>query len=136
MKNILKDRKDEIINNMGDDSLKQLKKLKFLTLIESEIKEMLDYWVLGQILQMINKEFNLSIRKTVFYNFCSKNKLKAINKDKEIDISQNRDVNNEKVHSLQNQLSKSSEKEQLQIAKTTELKDDGQLKVADKSEFN
>lgn len=74
MKNTLKTRKDEIVDNVGgEDELKKLQKVKLLKLIEVEINELLKYFTLGQVLQQINNEFNLFVSKTVFYNFCKKN---------------------------------------------------------------
>jgi hypothetical protein len=109
VKNILKNCKDEIINNIGEDSLKQLKKIKLLDLLKHQVKEMSDYWTLGQILVQINNEFNLSISKTLFYDFCSKNiekdKLEHIKKDKNIEtgLSQKRDT---KISSLEDLIGK------------------------------
>lgn len=103
MKNILKNRKDEIINNIGEDLLKQLKKIKLLDLLKFQVKEMSVYWTLGQILEQINNEFNLSISKTLFYDFCSKNiekdKLEHLKKDKKIEtgVSQNKDIKKESI---------------------------------------
>jgi hypothetical protein len=103
VKNILKNRKDEIINNIGEDLLKQLKKIKLLDLLKFQVKEMSVYWTLGQILEQINNEFNLSISKTLFYDFCSKNiekdKLEHLKKDKKIEtgVSQNKDTKKESI---------------------------------------
>lgn len=93
MKNILNTRKDEIVGNVGEDGLKKLQKVKLLKLIEAEIKELVKYFTLGQVLGQINNEFGLSISKTVFYDFCKKNikkdeKLKPLKHD---GVSQNRE---------------------------------------------
>lgn len=107
MKNILKTRKDEIVDNLGGkDELKKLQKVKLLKLIEVEIKELLKYFTLSQVLQQINDEFNLRISKTVFYNFCKKNlkkdeELKS-EKNQKIDkgVSQSREIKKEEVATL------------------------------------
>ncbi len=98
MKNILKNRKDEIVDNVGEDGIKKLQKVRLLRLIEPEIRKMTNYHTLGQILQSINIEFGLSISKTVFYGFCARNikkdeKAKALEKG----VSQKRDTIKEKV---------------------------------------
>ena len=134
MKNILKTCKEEIVNNIGNIELKNLKKVKLLKLIEPEIKVLITYFTLGQVLGQINNEFNLSISKTVFYGFCKKNikedkTSKLIKRDSQKQIEVDKDI------SQVNQVKENFKKEQLKIAQTKELKDNGQLKVADKSEF-
>lgn len=69
----LQNRKKEIMEQIGIDGLAKLKKVKLLKLLEFEIQQLLEFWTLGQILQMINDEFKLNISKTVFYDFCKKN---------------------------------------------------------------
>ena len=136
MKNILKTRRDEITEKVGEDEFKRLQKVKLLKLMELEIKELLKYFTLSQVLKQINDEFNLRISKTVFYNFCKKNikkdeTSKLIKKENQKQIEVDKDVS--QVN--QPKTKGNSEKGKLMIAQTTELKDDGQLKVADKSEF-
>jgi len=133
VKNILKTRKDEIVNNVGgEDELKKLQKVKLLKLMKLEIQQLLEFWSLGQVLEILNSELGFKISKTVFYEFCARNfkKNETIKKNKKlnlaINISQNRDTKKE---------SENIERGQLMIAQTKELKDDGQFKVADKSEF-
>jgi hypothetical protein len=105
VKNILKNRKDEIVDNVGEDGIKKLQKVRLLRLIEPEIRKMTNYHTLGQILQSINIEFGLSISKTVFYGFCAKNikkdeKSKTLKRDKiEVGVSK-RDTKKEKVEIL------------------------------------
>lgn len=96
MKNILKNRKDEIVDVVGgEEQFKKLKKVKILALIKVQIEELSIYYSLGQILLLINNQFGLNISKTVFYNFCSKLKkeTKVININNVNDgVSQNRDA--------------------------------------------
>ena len=91
MKNMLKTRKDQIVNNVGgEDELKKLQKVKLLKLMELEIQQMLEFWSLGQVLKILNSELGFKISKTVFYEFCAKN----LKKDKKSDVgvSQKRDI--------------------------------------------
>ena len=51
----LQNKKNEIIHQIGEDGLKRLKFSKILKLIENEIKELMDYWIVKQIHQMVNE---------------------------------------------------------------------------------
>ena len=84
MQNILKSCKKQILEEIGEENIHELKFVKLLKLIKPVIQELSKYWTLGQIWQMINNEFELKISKTVFYDFCSKN-LKKEQKDKKFD---------------------------------------------------
>ena len=103
MKNILKTRKDEIVNKVGEDEFKKLQKVKLLKLMELEIQQLLKYWSLSQTLKIINSELELKISKTVFYNFCAKKMKKdeksKVEKNQKIDkgVSQNRDIKKESI---------------------------------------
>lgn len=104
MKNLLKNRKDEIVANVGDDDeLKKLQKIKLLKLMELEIQQLLEFWSLGQVLEILNIELGFKISKTVFYEFCAKNlkkdeKLKVEKKRKtDKGVSQNRDIKKESI---------------------------------------
>lgn len=103
MKNLLKNRKDEIVANVGDDELKKLQKIKLLKLMELEIQQLLEFWSLGQVLEILNIELGFKISKTVFYEFCAKNlkkdeKLKVEKKRKtDKGVSQNRDIKKESI---------------------------------------
>jgi hypothetical protein len=134
MENILKTRKEELVRQIGEDRIKKLKKVKLLKLMELEIQQLLKYWNLSQILEIVNSELGFKISKTVFYDFCKKNikedkTSKLIKRDSQKQIEVDKDI------SQVNQVKENFKKGQLMIAQTTELKDDGQLKVADKSEF-
>ena len=126
---ILENKKIEIIEQIGEDRLKKLKFSKLLKLIQNEIQELLNYWNIKQVHELVQDVFNIPISRPLFYRYCAKNlkkdeKLEPIKKDKKLNV----DVSQPKTK-------ENSEKGQLMIAQTTELKDDGQLKVADKSEF-
>lgn len=101
MKKILKTRKDEIVNNVGEDGLQKLQKVKLLRLMELEIQQLLEFWSLGQVLEILNDELGFKISKTVFYVFCAKNlkkdeKSKPLKIDKiELGVSQKRDTKKE-----------------------------------------
>lgn len=69
----LQKRKEELAEQIGEDKIKKIKKFKLLKLLETQINELMNYWTLAQMLQMINNEFELKISKTVFYDFCKKN---------------------------------------------------------------
>ncbi|MCT7616673.1 hypothetical protein N5U05_02875 [Aliarcobacter butzleri] len=92
MKNMLKTRKEQIVNNVGgEDELKKLQKVKLLKLMELEIQQMIEFWSLGQVLEILNSELGFKISKTVFYEFCAKNlkkdeKSEPIKKDKKINV--------------------------------------------------
>jgi hypothetical protein len=111
VKNILKARKDEIVDNVGgEDELKKLQKVKLLKLMELEIQQLLEFWSLGQVLEILNNELGFKISKTVFYEFCAKNlkkdeKSEPIKKDKKLDVgvSQKRDT---KISSLEDLIGK------------------------------
>ncbi len=107
MKKILKTRKDEIIENIGgEDELKKLRKAKLLKLMKFEIQQLLEFWSLGQVLEILNNELGFKISKTVFYDFCAKNfkkdeKSKILKRDKiEEGVSQNRDTKKEEIATL------------------------------------
>ena len=97
----LQNKKNEIILQIGEDGLKRLKFSKILKLIENEIKELMDYWIVKQIHQMVNEVFNINISAPLFYRFCEKN----IKKDEksELGVSNN---NDRKVSSLEDLIGK------------------------------
>ena len=126
---ILENKKIEIIEQIGEDGLRKLKFSKFLKLIENQLQDLCIYYNIKQVHQLVQNIFNIPISRPLFYRYCAKNlkkdeKLEPIKKDKKLNV----DVSQPKTKG-------NSEKGKLMIAQTTELKDDGQLKVADKSEF-
>ena len=84
----LQNKKNEIIHQIGEDGLKRLKFSKILKLIENEIKELMDYWIVKQIHQMVNEVFNINISAPLFYRFCEKN----IKKKKDFEVMENRKI--------------------------------------------
>lgn len=106
VKNILKTRKDDIVNKVGENEFKKLQKVKLLKLMEVEIQQLFEFWSKGQVLEILNSELGFKISKTVFYDFCAKNlkkneKLK-VEKNKNINkgISQSRDTKKEEILTL------------------------------------
>ncbi|MCT7575314.1 hypothetical protein N5U00_08225 [Aliarcobacter butzleri] len=71
-----------------------------------EIQQLLEFWSLGQVLEILNNELGFKISKTVFYDFCAKNfkkdeKSKILKRDKiEEGVSQNRDTKKEEIATL------------------------------------
>ena len=106
MKDVLNAKKEKIIGEIEQGGLKKLKKTKLLRLIKDEIQSLSNYWTLLQILEMINKEFDLQISNTVFYDFCKnnlkKNNIETVDKIGEIrkGVSQNRNTKKEEEKSI------------------------------------
>ena len=106
MKDVLNAKKEKIIGEIEQGGLKKLKKTKLLRLIKDEIQSLSNYWTLLQILEMINKEFDLQISNTVFYDFCKnnlkKNNIETVDKIGEIrkGVSQNRKKKKEEEKSI------------------------------------
>lgn len=105
MKNTLKARKDEIVDNVGEDGLKKLQKVKLLKLMELEIQQLLEFWSLAQVLEILNSELGLKISKTVFYEFCAKKmkkdeKLELLKRDKKEEVVVSQQVDIKKSESL------------------------------------
>ncbi|MCT7586617.1 hypothetical protein [Aliarcobacter butzleri] len=132
MENLQK-RKKKIIEQIGEEGLEKLKFSKLLKLTENEIQELMNYWTIKQVHQMLNEVFNLNISAPLFYKFCANLKKdeisKTIKRDKKLDKGVVQEITTNKKES------ENAERGQLKIAQTKELKDDGQFKVADKSEF-
>ena len=106
MKDVLNAKKEKFIGEIEQGGLKKLKKTKLLRLIKDEIQSLSNYWTLLQILEMINKEFDLQISNTVFYDFCKnnlkKNNIETVDKIGEIrkGVSQNRNTKKEEEKSI------------------------------------
>lgn len=106
VKNILKTRKDDIVNKVGENEFKKLQKVKLLKLMEVEIQQLFEFWSKGQVLEILNSELGFKISKTVFYDFCTKNikkdeKSKILKKDKiEEVVFQKRDTKKEEIVTL------------------------------------
>ena len=106
----LQKRKKEIIEHIGIDGLKKLKFSKLLKLIQNEIQELLNYWNIKQVHELVQDVFNIPISSPLFYRYCAKNLKKdeksvPIKKDKklEVGVSQKRDT---KISSLEDLIGK------------------------------
>lgn len=106
---ILKNKKIEIIEKIGEDEIKELKKVKLLKLIQNEIQELLNYWNIKQVHKLVQDVFNIPLSRPLFYRYCAKNlkkdeKSEPIKKDKKLDVgvSQKR----EKISSLEDLIGK------------------------------
>lgn len=96
MENLQK-RKKKIIEQIGDDGLKKLKFSKILKLLENEIQELMKYWTIKQVHEMVNEIFELNISAPLFYRFCAKNLKKdeiskPIKNDKKLDVGVSQQV--------------------------------------------
>lgn len=133
MEELLFKRKKELETLFGKE-LKEIKKsTKFLKLIRNELVYLDDFLTKVEILELVNKIFQTQIKYSNFYKFFVKNIIKN-----EIKISK---INTKKEDiTSKNQIDKSEVKNdfansQVQLAQVKELKDDGELKRADKSDF-
>ena len=88
MKFLLNVKKEEIIQHIGAEGLKKLKFTKLLKLITFEIEELIEYWTIRQVHQMVNEVFNINVSKELFYGFCEKN----IKKKKDFEVMENRKI--------------------------------------------
>lgn len=88
MKFLLNVKKEEIIQHIGAEGLKKLKFTKLLKLITFEIEELIEYWTIRQVHQMVNEVFNINVSKALFYGFCEKN----IKKKKDFEVMKNRKI--------------------------------------------
>ena len=84
----LQNKKNEIIQQIGAEGLKKLKFTKLLKLITFEIEELIEYWTIRQVHQMVNEVFNINVSKALFYGFCEKN----IKKKKDFEVMENRKI--------------------------------------------
>ncbi|MCT7642630.1 hypothetical protein [Aliarcobacter butzleri] len=133
LEELLFKRKKELETLFGKE-LKEIKKsTKFLKLIIKELVYLNDFFTKVEILELVNSVFHVNIKYSNFYKFFVKNvekkriKVSKINTKKE-DITSNNQINNSEVKN-------DSTNSQVQLAQVKELKDDGELKRADKSDF-
>ena len=133
MEELLFKRKKELETLFGKE-IKEIKKsTKFLKLIRNELVYLNDFFTKVEILELINSVFETKVKYSNFYKWYVKNiesnemKISKINIKKENSTSNNQidksEVKNDFVNS------------QVQLAQVKELKDDGELKRADKSDF-
>ncbi|MCT7631135.1 hypothetical protein N5U06_10405 [Aliarcobacter butzleri] len=133
MEELLFKRKKELETLFGKE-LKEIKKsTKFLKLIRNELVYLNDFFTKVEILELINSVFETKVKYSNFYKWYVKNiesneiKISKINTKKE-DITSKNQIDKSEV---KNDISNS----QVQLAQVKELKDDGELKRADKSDF-
>lgn len=133
LEELLFKRKKELETLLGKE-LKEIKKsTKFLKLIRTELVYLNDFFTKVEILELVNSVFHVNIKYSNFYKFFVKNIIKN-----EIKVPKN-NTKKEDITS-KNQIDKSEVKNdfansQVQLAQVKELKDDGELKIADKSDF-
>ncbi|MDN5127378.1 hypothetical protein [Aliarcobacter butzleri] len=133
LEELLFKRKKELETLFGKE-LKEIKKsTKFLKLIINELVYLNDFFTKVEILELVNSVFHMNIKYSNFYKFFVKNvdkkriKVSKINTKKD-DITSNNQIDKNEV---KNDISNT----QVQLAQVKELKDDGELKRADKSDF-
>lgn len=133
MEELLFKRKKELETLFGKE-LKEIKKsTKFLKLITKELVYLNDFFTKVEILELINSVFETKVKYSNFYKWYVKNiesneiKISKINTKKE-DITSKNQIDKSEV---KNDFANS----QVQLAQVKELKDDGELKRADKSDF-
>lgn len=133
MEELLFKRKKELETLFGKE-LKEIKKsTKFLKLIIKELVYLDEFFTKVEILELVNSVFHVNIKYSNFYKFFVKNIIKN-----EIKVSK---INTKKDDiTLKNQIDKSEVRNdipnsQVQLAQVKELKDNGELKRADKSDF-
>lgn len=133
MEELLFKRKKELETLFGKE-IKEIKKsTKFLKLIRNELVYLDDFLTKVEILELVNKIFQTQIKYSNFYKFFVKNIIKNEIKISKINIKkENFTSNNQRDKSeVKNDFANS----QVQLAQVKELKDDGELKRADKSDF-
>lgn len=133
MEELLFKRKKELEVLFGKE-LKEIKKsTKFLKLLIKELVYLDEFFTKVEMLELVNSVFHVNIKYSNFYKFF----VKSVNK-KGIKVSK---INTKKENiTSNNQINKSEVKNdftssQVQLAQVKELKDDGELKRADKSDF-
>jgi hypothetical protein len=133
MEELLFKRKKELEILFGKE-LKEIKKsTKFLKLIIKELVYLDEFFTKVEILELVNSVFHVNIKYSNFYKFFVKNiikneiKVSKINTKKD-DITSNNQINKSEVRN-------DFANNQVQLAQVKDLKDDGELKRADKSDF-
>lgn len=133
LEELLFKRKKELETLFGKE-LKEIKKsTKFLKLIIKELVYLDEFFTKVEILELVNSVFNVNIKYSNFYKFFVKNiyknekKVPKMNTKKD-DITSNNQIDKSEV---KNDFANN----QVQLAQVKELKDDGELKRADKSDF-
>ena len=131
MTELLKNRKKELEEIYGFNLMQIKKSTKLLKLIINDVVKLNDVFTKTEILELINCVFETKIKYNNFYKFYSKY-LKS--KDyKNIYIQNNIETKN--INNSTLNWKKEEVNSQIKIANISHLKDDGELKQADKSEF-
>lgn len=133
LEELLFKRKKELETLLGKE-LKEIKKsTKFLKLIRTELGYLEDFLTKVEILELINSVFETKVKYSNFYKWYVKNiesneiKISKINIKKENSTSNNQRDKTEVRNDITNY--------QVQLAQVKKLKDDGELKRADRSDF-
>ena len=133
MEELLFKRKKEIETLFGKE-LKEIKKsTKFLKLIIKELVYLNDFFTKVEILELVNKVFETQIKYSNFYKFFVKSVDKKRIKVSKINIKKDDITSNNKIDKTE--VKNDSTNSQVQLAQVKELKDDGELKRADRSDF-
>lgn len=133
MEELLLKRKKDLENLFGKE-LKEIKKsTKFLKLIQQELIYLDGFFTKTESLEIVNRVFETEVKYSNFYKFFMKNIVK--NKIKTLKTNTNKENT-----TSNNQINKSEVKNDItnsqpKMALVNELKDDGELKRADKSDF-
>jgi hypothetical protein len=126
MTELLKNRKKELEEIYGFNLMQIKKSTKLLKLIINDVVKLNDVFTKTEILELINCVFETNIKYNNFYKFYSKY-YKNINIQNNIETKH---INNSTLNWKKEEVNS-----QIKIANISHLKDDGELKQADKSEF-
>ena len=126
MTELLKNRKKELEEIYGFNLMQIKKSTKLLKLIINDVVKLNDVFTKTEILELINCVFETNIKYNNFYKFYSKY-YKNINIQNNIETKH---INNSTLNWKKEEVNS-----QIKIANISPLKDDGELKQADKSEF-
>ena len=133
LEELLFKRKKELETLLGKE-LKEIKKsTKFLKLIRNELVYLNDFFTKVEILELVNSVFETKVKYSNFYKWyvknIIKNEIKVLKiKTKKEDITSKNQIDKSEV---KNDFANS----QVQLTQVKELKDDRELKIADKSDF-
>jgi hypothetical protein len=133
MEELLLKRKKDLETLFGKE-LKEIKKsTKFLKLIQEELIYLDGFFTKTESLEIVNRVFETEVKYSNFYKFfiknIAKNKIKTLKMStKKENTTSNNQINKSEV---KNDITNSQPK----MALVNELKDDGELKRADKSDF-
>lgn len=133
MEELLFKRKKELETLLGKE-LKEIKKsTKFLKLIRNELVYLNDFFTKVEILELVNSVFETKVKYSNFYKWYVKNIIK--NEIKVLKIKTTKEDITSKNQIDKSEVRNEIPNSQVQLAQVKELKDDGELKIADKSDF-